>query len=107
MFDISLKIIYKKNMKWINGNKNIRYSVRISGRTTSIYIRRCIVALYVTIHCSDEEDKKDFVLESIQKILDKWKKEDNKGLSDYITVKMMEKVSGEYLKEFKENMKTL
>ena len=79
--------------------KNLRYSMRIEGRVTSVYLKKSILALFIVVCCPDDIDTRDFIQENIYSILDSWKKSSGKGLSEYITTQMLGIISGEYSEE--------
>ena len=93
-----------------NKQKNLRYSVRIEGRVTSIYIKKSIIALYIVICCplsSNDPTERDFILENIYSILDGWKESTAKGLSEYITSQILADIAGEYSNEYFSCLKSL
>lgn len=80
--------------------KNLRYSLRIGGRVTSVYIKKSIIALFIVICCPDDQDKNQFVQENIYDIVDAWKYSSGKGLSEYVTASILGIIAGEYSSEY-------
>jgi len=80
--------------------KNIRFSMRVEGRMTSIYLKKSILALFIVICCPDDVDRRDFIQENIYSILDTWEKSTGKGLSEYITTQILGIIAGEYSNEY-------
>ena len=66
-------------------NHSIIVPVRVRGRQTSLKIRTCIAALHVFITGGEDvRDPKQYVLDSIHRISQKWYGEDGKGLGGFV-----------------------
>ena len=89
------------------GKGNLRYSIRLYGSVTSVYIKRSVLGLYVVICMPDEGNERDFIQEGIQSSLDTYEGETGKGLSEHVTTYLLECVSGEYRDEFRSVMREL
>lgn len=76
-----------------NTNKALRYSIRINGSVTSISLRKNLVALWLVLNIDGvEKSEKAFnnvVINFIYKCLDKWKGNNGKGFSDFVSVEMI------------------
>lgn len=72
-------------------SNTLRYSFRLSGRSTSITLRRNIVSLYLLFSEADA-DLDNVVFKFIDSCIDKWKGETAKGLSDFITARMIRNI---------------
>jgi hypothetical protein len=71
--------------------KTIRYSMRIDGIVTSIVINRMIVSLFLTLQ-GEVKNTHDYMLGTISGILSTWEGETGKGLSEYVTKKLLEEL---------------
>ncbi len=68
----------------------MKVSARINGRVTSVTVRNSICALHYLICSEDGKDAYDHVLDTCHGIIDTWAGDTGKGLSSYITDKMVE-----------------
>ena len=70
-----------------------RYSMRVSGKVTSITLKANVLALFLLMHGNPDKPH-DFILEAIKEYLPDWKGDNGKGLSDFIGQKMIESILG-------------
>lgn len=101
-FYLSLCLFMKntKNSKPIKSPKSsknlaLRYSIRIQGAVTSISLRKNLVALWLTLNFDDslkENNLNNFVLDFIYDSISDWKNDNGKGLSDFISDKIIEDI---------------
>ena len=67
-------------------NHSIVIPTRYNGRQTSIKIRTCIAALHVYIvGGEDVKSPKQFLMDAVRRIAQRWYGEDGKGLSGFVT----------------------
>jgi len=86
---------------------NLRFSIRLYGSVTSVYVKRSVLGLYILICKPDDILVRDFIQEGIQESLDTFKGDTGKGLSEHVTTYLLSCVSGEYLEEYNEIMEGL
>jgi hypothetical protein len=89
-------------------NTALRYSVRIAGSVTSLSLRRNLVALWLTLNTDEIVDFNSgvkgslngLVLNFIYKCIAKWKKNNGRGLSDFVSDMMIQDIvdSDDYAK---------
>ena len=80
--------------------KNVRFSMRIHGRVTSVYLKKSILALFIAVLHPGDTSLRDFIQENIYSIIDSWEGESGKGLSEYISTQMLGLIAGEYSDEY-------
>lgn len=78
----------------------LRYSIRISGSVTSISLRRNLVSLWLCLNIDsvveiDRGKLQGKVQNFIYSCIDEWKKDNAKGLSDFVSDKMIEDIIDE------------
>jgi len=73
--------------------KTITIPIRVRGRTTSITLKKSTVALWVLFIAEQEQDSflklKEKIVNFVYKCLDLWDGRTAKGLSDFVTEKMI------------------
>lgn len=70
-------------------NESLRFSFRLSGRSTSITLRKNIVSLWLVLSDNDKSDYNKVIVDFIDKCIDDWKEDTASGLSAYITYRMI------------------
>lgn len=81
-------------------NSALRYSIRISGSVTSLSLRRNLVSLWLTLTTDQVREFNSVaksnlngkVLNFIYKCLNEWKEDNGKGLSEFVSEKMIQDI---------------
>jgi hypothetical protein len=78
-----------------------RYSIKLNNRVSSITIKSYLIALYLVLNGYDG-DSHNFILNEVQEIVEEWDNDVNRGLSDYVSQKMIERLlEKQDLKEYR------
>jgi len=67
----------------------VRIPIRIEGSTTSISLRKNIVALWILLNEIPIKNRKSKLVDFIYSCLDLWEGESAKGFSDFVSEKMV------------------
>lgn len=87
----------------------MKVSTRINGRVTSINVRDSVCALHYIICGSDSLDQvENHVLDTCHDIISTWEGDTGRGLSSYITDKMLEDLlDTTYIKSYRSTLQRL
>ena len=79
-----------------NGQGSQRFSIRLLGKVTSISLRKNIVSLWMILTAEGNNHTKDnitgTVSEFIYDCLGDWDQDTGKGLSDYVSERMIQEI---------------
>ncbi len=68
-----------------------RYSVKVNGRVSSITIKSYLIGLYLVLN-GYKGNSHNFILQEVQEIITEWDYHHNRGISDYVSQKMIERL---------------
>ena len=75
-----------------NNSDSIKYSVRLPNGVTSLSLRKNVVSLWVLLNCIKKDEFQNRLGNVVQDSLGEWEGESGKGLSDFITDKLISQI---------------
>lgn len=82
----------KQNPKAKQVSDSLRFSFRLSGRSTSITLRKNIVSLWVVLLGISTKEYDSEIYKFIEKCINDWGNDTARGLSDFVTEKMIQSI---------------
>jgi len=88
------KVYKKRKVRKEKLNNSLRFPIRILGSSTSLSIRRSVVALWLTLTTEDDVKTpyKDIISDFIYTCINSWEGQSAKGLSEYVAERMLQDI---------------